>query len=347
MDRGLGDEADVWTTPPSRQGIVAPGMESDAVTEPIASPSGPPVRGEPRLTVIVPATNDPPTLRRALPPIQAGLYAGEQLIVVTEPRNAGPAQARNDGARRATGDVLVFVDADVVIHADALARLRTAFAADPGLDAVFGSYDDGPSSPAVISQFRNLLHHYVHQTCPGEASTFWGGLGAIRRQAFLEIGGFDLARYPVPSIEDIELGARLAAAGARIELHPRVQGTHLKHWTFWNMLRTDLLLRGIPWIELMLESRAAPTTLNLSRRERASTIVTLFALPLVALRRPRPLAVLLLAIGAMNARFYWIMLRRMGFVRGLVGMALHALHRLVAVASVPAGMLAHLAKRSK
>jgi cellulose synthase/poly-beta-1,6-N-acetylglucosamine synthase-like glycosyltransferase len=295
-----------------------------------------------RLSVIVPATNDPPTLKRALPAIQAGLYPGEQLIVVTEPPNAGPAQARNAGAATVDGDVLVFVDADVVLHADVLARLRTAFDADPRLAAVFGSYDDGPTSPAVISQFRNLLHHHVHQSCPGPAKTFWAGLGAVRREAFSRVGGFDAERYAVPSIEDIELGARLTAAGAQIELHPRVKGTHLKHWTMGNMVRTDFLQRGIPWVELMLASRSAPTTLNLSWRERASTVLTVLALPTIALRRRRPVSVLLAAIAVINAPFYWMLMRRMGLIRAMVGIGLHGLHRLIAVVSVPAGILVHL-----
>lgn len=313
-------------------------VESRAVS---AAPAGRRRRST-RLSVIVPATNDPPTLKRALPAIQAGLYPGEQLIVMTEPPNAGPAEARNAAAATVDGDVLVFVDADVVVHADALARLRTAFDVDPELAAVFGSYDDGPTSPAVISQFRNLLHHQVHQSCPGPATTFWAGLGAVRREAFLEVGGFDAVRYAVPSIEDIELGARLKAAGARIELHPRVKGTHLKHWTMGNMVRTDFLQRGIPWVELMLARRSAPTTLNLSWRERASTILTVLALPAMALRRRRTTGVLGGAILVINAPFYWVLVRRMGVIRAMVGIGLHGLHRLIAVASVPAGVLVHV-----
>lgn len=294
-----------------------------------------------QLSVIVPATDQPATLAQAVPAIRAGLYPGEELIVVTEPANIGPAEARNLGAATATGDVLVFVDADVVVNADALGRLRTAFDADPGLTAVFGSYDDGPMSQAVISEFRNLLHHHVHQSCPGPASTFWSGLGAVRREAFLAAGGFDADRYAVPSIEDIELGVRLGRAGARIELHPRVKGTHLKHWTFGKMLRTDFGRRGVPWVELMLEHRAAPTTLNLSWRERTSTALTLIGLPTLALRHRTPRKVVVATLALINAPFYWLLLRRMGLGRALVGVGLHAVHRLVAVASVPAGMLRH------
>ena len=66
---------------------------------------------------------------------------------------------------------------------------------------------------------------------PDRCRRIWAGLGAIRRDPFLDAGGFDAERYSVPSIEDIELGARLAANRALIVLDPHLQGTHLKHWS--------------------------------------------------------------------------------------------------------------------
>jgi hypothetical protein len=84
---------------------------------------------------------------------------------------------------------------------------------------------------------------------------------------FLAIGGFDTVRFPRPQIEDIELGYRLRDAGGRIVLDPTVQGTHLKQWTFWRMLRTDVIDRGIPWMRLLLERRGRTrTSLNTGRR---------------------------------------------------------------------------------
>src|SRR5579859_7643077 len=151
----------------------------------------------PTVTAIVPATNAPPTLAACLQAIRAADEAPEELIVVEQ--GGGPADARNRGAARATGDVLVFVDADVLVHAEAFARIRRAFDADASLAALFGSYDDRPAAPGTVSAFRNLMHHHVHHEGAGPATTFWAGLGAVRRDAFEAVGGFDAARYLVPS----------------------------------------------------------------------------------------------------------------------------------------------------
>ena len=216
----------------------------------------------PTLTAVVPATDAPATLARCLVAIRAAAEAPEELIVVSEPAGVGPAAARNDGAARAQGDVLVFVDSDVVVAPDAFSLIRRRLG-DPELTAVFGAYDDRPEAPGLVSRFRNLLHHHVHARAAGPAETFWAGLGAVRRDAFLAAGGFDAARYPRPSIEDVELGLRLHAAGGRITLDPAIRGTHLKRWTVASMVGTDLRRRGAPWVELLLEHRSAPTHLNL------------------------------------------------------------------------------------
>ena len=59
-----------------------------------------------------------------------------------------------------------------------------------------------------LSQYKNLLHHFVHQGSSSDATTFWAGCAAVDRKVFVDIGGFDAARYDQPSIEDIEMGYR-------------------------------------------------------------------------------------------------------------------------------------------
>ena len=292
-----------------------------------------------RLSAVVPATNAPPTLERCLRAISAADAPPEEVVVVRESTLAGPAEARNLGAQRARGDVLVFVDADVVVHADAFRRIRAALEADQGLTAIFGSYDDSPPAPGAVSGFRNLLHHYVHQSAPGPATTFWAGLGAIRRDAFLASGGFDAARYPRASIEDVELGVRMAETGARIVLDPELQGTHLKSWSLGEMVRTDFARRGVPWAELLLEGRGSLTALNLGRRHRASALAAVGLAGALVARRPRAAAVALAALVALNGSFYALLARRRGTAEAAAGVGLHAVHHLVSAAAAAAALV--------
>jgi GT2 family glycosyltransferase len=296
-----------------------------------------------RLSCVVPATDDPPALGRCIEAIQSANPPPDELIVVSEPAIAGPAAARNQGADRATGDLLVFVDADVLVHGDAFERIRAAFERSPGLTAVFGSYDDAPEAAGAVSGFRNLLHHHVHQSGEGSATTFWAGLGAVRRKAFEAAGGFDSERYRTASIEDIELGSRLAADGGLFWLDPAIQGTHLKHWTLPQMIRTDYQRRGLQWSRLLLSSRRLPRTLNLGWRHRLSAIASVIGALALVLRRPRAALLAILLMVGLNADFYRLLLRRRGASQVVVGVPLHLIHHLTAAASGSAAALEALA----
>jgi glycosyltransferase involved in cell wall biosynthesis len=297
------------------------------------------------LSAIVPATDAPPTLSRALQALEASSSPPEETFVIQEPAGVGPAHARNVGALQARGDVLVFVDADVVIHSDALARIRRHFDDHPQLTAVLGAYDDQVATRRLVAAFRNLLHHHVHERAAGPAETFWAGLGAVRREAFTMAGGFDARRYAQPSIEDIELGLRLADRGAVMIIDPAVRGTHLKDWTLRQMLATDLLARGAPWVELLLERRSFPTTLNLGWRDRASVLVSIAtATAFLRGRFGRAIAGAS-ALVAFNWPLYRLLRNRLGAVRGCLCIPLHIAHHLAAAASVPTGIAAYLVRR--
>lgn len=301
----------------------------------------------PTLAVIVPATDRPPTLDLCLEALRASSEPPDELVVVSEPAGTGPAEARNAGVASCSSEVVAFVDADVVVEPEAVARLRRRFADDRGLSAVFGSYDDRPAAPDPVSRFRNLLHHHVHTESAGPAETFWAGLGAVRRRDFEAVGGFDAERFPAPAVEDIDLGMRLRAAGGSIELDPLIRGTHLKRWTLASMVSTDLQARGIPWVRLQLEAGESSSALNLGWRHRLSAAATV-STTLATLAR-RPLAALgsLAAVVALNRSFLDLLRRRGGLGLAAIGVPLLILHQLTAVVSALLGGLAHTLDRGE
>jgi hypothetical protein len=314
----------------------------------------------PSISVVVPATDRPDTLPACLAAIKRGRAAleangagqrsgaaGSELIVVREPAGAGPAEARNIGAGLARGEVVCFVDADVEIHPDALERIAGAFRRDPALGAVFGAYDTRPPAPGAASRFRNLLHHHVHAREAGPARTFWAGLGAVRRDLFDAQGGFDAALFPHPAVEDIELGARLDAAGGRILLDPRISGAHLKRWSLTSMVRTDLTRRGIPWVRLILAGRAPASALNAGPRARLSALASALVVALALLRRPLAAAAVLAALLAAERPLFRLLAERGGRSLALAGIPLLVVHHLTALASVPAGLVAHAIDRDR
>jgi GT2 family glycosyltransferase len=296
----------------------------------------------PSLTAIVPATDAPPTLDQCRAAIGAAADPRDELLVIEAPPGASPAEARNLGAARARSDVLVFVDSDVLVHGDAFTRVRARFEADPGLMAVFGNYDHASGDGGVVTAFRNLLQHEVHRQCAGPATTFWTGLGAIRREAFETVGGFDAERYPRVSIEDIELGMRLTARGARIELDPEILGTHLKRWTVGSMIRTDLFARGLPWMRLALAAGRLPAAMNLRWRHRLSALAAVLAPLALVARRPRAFAACAGLLVALNHRLYGLLRARYGWRTAIAGVGLHVIHHLTSVAAAVAALVLHL-----
>ncbi len=253
------------------------------------------------VSVIIPVHNGGEIFRRCLSSIVAAVPPPHEVIVVADgdtdgswsvaqeyyvkvlriPVCSGPAKARNVGAQAATGDILFFVDADVTIYPDTIRQVAIAFQCEPELAALIGSYDDAPGAQNFLSQYKNLLHHYVHQTAREDASTFWGACGAIRREVFFAVGGFDNS-YRRPTIEDIELGYRLKQAGYTIRLCKSLQVKHLKRWGVISLLRADFFYRALPWTELILRDRQPLNDLNLQFSSRLS-VVLIFAMLGVAI----------------------------------------------------------------
>jgi glycosyltransferase involved in cell wall biosynthesis len=325
----------------------------------------------PTISVIVPVYNGEAVLAQCLLPLVAFRLDGEiaEVIVVDDGSTdssawiateagarvvpsggrLGPGGARNRGAEVATGEVLWFVDADVVVHTDAARVLEDALART-GAAAVFGTYDEFPAATNFLSQYKNLSHRHHHVRSERAAETFWAGCGAVRADAFWSVGGFDAERYPEPSIEDVELGVRLRRRGHAIFIEPELQGQHLKAWHFANLLRTDIVQRAYPWTRLMQE-RPMRATLNVSMGERLRALLA-WALALsvaVAMTGKGSFALafaLLAAAIAANAHLFALFLRTNGIVFALGAILFHQFAYLYASAAFVAFRLGWSPRRS-
>jgi hypothetical protein len=116
-------------------------------------------------------------------------------------------------------------------------------------------------------------------------------------------------------------------------LDKELQGKHLKAWTFYSMIRTDVVCRAIPWSRLILKTRKLPDDLNLKVGQRVSFVLAAFAcvslvLAGVHLEWLGASAAATLGVVALNRNLYTFFFRRRGILFAVGCVALHLLYYL-------------------
>jgi glycosyltransferase involved in cell wall biosynthesis len=313
----------------------------------------------PYFSVIVPVHNGGSDFERCLDALDRSRWSNLELIVVDDGSNdgsaetarlrdaqvisidgaRGPGAARNLGAEQATGEYLFFVDADCEVEPETLDQAAAVLQAEPGVDALFGCYDDAPAAQNFVAQFK-------------DATTFWAGCGVVRRTVFAAIGGFDEEQFPRPSIEDIELGYRLRDAGFTIRLCKEVRVKHLKAWTFEQLMRSDIFDRGAPWTRLMLDRGQLDTALNLRWSQRVSALLAWLAVGGLLISLVRPAAIWLTGTSALgllvlNRGLYAYFARQRGVVFTMKAIPLHWFYYLYACLAFTVGAGGYVLSRGR
>jgi GT2 family glycosyltransferase len=261
--------------------------------------------------------------------------------------NKGPAYARNHGARLAESDILLFLDSDVELLPDTIENVKRHFERPDAAAAIIGSYDAYPGETGLLSRYRNLLHHFTHQTSGEQVPTFWGACGAIRKDVFEQTGGFDTS-YDQASIEDIEFGYRLSDQGYRICLDKRLQVKHLKSWTLKSMIKTDINLRARPWTRLLHQrKKLGSKELNLNTEERLATAFLLLGLTSLITsffwqEALIPTLVLLISLAVVKSKIYRFFTSKFKVAQLPIVILLHWLYLLCAFTGFVLGTLDHL-----
>jgi glycosyltransferase involved in cell wall biosynthesis len=307
------------------------------------------------LAVIIPAYNAAATLETCLNGIFSSTRKPDEIIVYNdgstdstveiaerfgvkvitgENRAMGPAFGRNIAAQSSSADLLVFIDADVQVHNNSIELLERSFLDTRDVVAAFGSYDDAPSSKRIASLYANLRHHFFHQNSKLDATTFWSGFGAVRRSSFLAVGGFSL-QFSEPSVEDIEFGVRIRRSEGRIVLMPEAQVKHLKDWRLFQLWRTDIFARALPWSKMIVSGQTAGADLNTSSRERLICVIahSVWVFGILSALIPVVLFALITAVILfiiLNKNFFALLARKGGISLLLSGIILHWFYYLYA-----------------
>lgn len=323
------------------------------------------------VSVIIPAHNASGALSLCLDSVAASDYPNLETIVVsdastddtaevarrhgvrviTNDKQCGAAYARNVGASVATGDILFFADADVVLNPDAISRAAECLSAQRA-EAVFGSYIAETRVPQFTARFKNYQHHFHHQKGSEHPVSFWSGCGAVTRQAFTSLEGFDVS---LKFCEDIEFGHALVDAGYRVRLLKDMQAEHLKSYGLGRLIRSELLGRAIPWTRLLRSGRSRMGTLNTNVNGVLSVALTGLVLSLGALKILNSqlgfgwLALgALLSLAVLNSAFLGFLIQKRGAGFMLASMPLLFMHYTICGVGYVAGHLTprYAAKRA-
>lgn len=241
---------------------------------PVNRDSGARPEHAPRITVVMPVYNAEKLLGECLEALRANVDVDAEILIVDDSSTdrsreiaasygcrvipsggrLGPAGARNKGAQEATGDIIFFVDSDVMVRPDTLRRLVEAFA-DPSLDGVIAVQAPKMRFRNICSLYKNLWMYWTYARRAGEdVPLFYTTAAAIRRQAFIDSGGFDL-NYANPNVEDTDFGQKLGQMGYRIRILPDLEVEHVKGYDLAGLLRVDYL-RSVALARLKLRKRA-------------------------------------------------------------------------------------------
>jgi len=216
-------------------------------------------------------------------------------------QHAGPATARNLGARVAQGRYLLFTDADCIPTPDWIEQIVRPLEADEHVAGVKGTYRTCQTS--LIARFAQVEFEekYARLRQVKDIDFIDTGSAAFRRDAFWEVGGFD-SHFRAASNEDTQLSFSLVASGWRLAFADAATVYHkhsesltryvLRKWRhgFWRVQ----VYRRHP--EKMTGDSYTPRSTQL---QFAGVMLTLLAAALPPTRRVAPLGLLLFLLGTL------------------------------------------------
>ncbi len=195
-------------------------------------------------SVIIPAYNSEKTIKECIKSLKSQSYRGKYEIIVVDDgssdrtkelakkegavvisqNKAGPAKARNNGAKKAKGKVLIFIDSDCVAENNWLEEMLLPFKS-PDVVAVQGAYKTRQES--LVAKFVQYEIEERYEKLLKSKNIDWVGSysAAYRKEVFFSVGGFDES-FPLASGEDPELSFKVSKSKGKIVFNPKAVVYH-------------------------------------------------------------------------------------------------------------------------
>jgi glycosyltransferase involved in cell wall biosynthesis len=243
------------------------------------------------ITVIIPIYNANETLKECLEAIFKNNHKNFEVIVVDDRstddsiqiaknynckivelnENKGPAYARNVGAKSANGEILLFIDSDVVIKKDALMNIDQLFNNNKE-NVVQGIYSHEPDYESISTQYlQSYFCYYSWSNDENYTDTLTSCYFAITKKIFIESEGFNTS-IKKATAEDEEFGYKLVDKGYKIFISRKLSGYHRVNNTLLKFIKrnfymyTDtikMFLRNKTYLKKIKQKRYSNTLIGL------------------------------------------------------------------------------------
>jgi glycosyltransferase involved in cell wall biosynthesis len=316
----------------------------------ITTPRTAPPQLGPKVTAVIPVHNNASTILPLLDSLARQTIPPDEVVVVDDASkdetaslvlehplrvrlirleiNSGPSMARNVGVEAAEGDVILFLDSDVEADPGCVAEVKSVFY-DQSVDALNGMMHDQPLNNGWAVWYKCLVEHAWGDFMPQWDNTpncLNARIGAIRRNMFLEVGGFDL-RYKKPDVEDHHFGLCFTQT-RRIVFDRNLKAFH--HFSNFSQTAINYWKRTRSMLKLLWSFPHAKTDNSGASQRSAFEFLTgtalLVSLPAAYWIGPWPACVLLSCFLVMSHKSLRHCLRKKGPVFYAFAVALHAVY---------------------
>lgn len=156
-------------------------------------------------------------------------------VKVLEQNHAGPAKARNLGAKKAKGKILIFTDSDCILDKNFISEMARPFA-NAEIAGVQGRYKCRQRELIARLIHLEIEERYAQMEKRKYIDFIGSYAAAYRKNDFLRAGGFDVS-FPMASGEDTDFSFRLSAMGRKMVFAPRAIAWHTHPTSLWKYLK--------------------------------------------------------------------------------------------------------------